>query len=290
MSDLTHIKTIREILSRYNFGFSKGLGQNFLINSSVCPKMAELCGAGSHVGVIEIGPGIGVLTKELASRAKKVVAIELDKRLVPVLGETLAEFDNVEIINDDVLKIDLHELIGREFGGMRVALCANLPYYITTPIIMRLLEEGLPLDSITVMVQKEVAQRLCASPGTRQAGAVTVAVHYFCEPEIAFYVSRGSFLPAPKVDSAVIKLTLRDKPPVEVSDERLFFDIVKAGFSQRRKTLVNSLNGGLALDKRDISDALKGAGISENARIEQLGMSELAALCNNLQEKMGGRV
>ena len=206
---LTDIGYIRDVLERHGFYFSKKLGQNFLVNPSVCPRMAEACGATSESGVLEIGPGIGVLTRELAQRAGKVVAIELDDRLPPVLAETLKGQDNVEIVQGDCLKIDLAALIAEKFGDREVAVCANLPYYITSPIIMSLLESRLPVTSITVMVQKEAAQRLCATPGTREAGAVTLAVQYYAEAETLFGVSRGSFMPAPNVDSAVIRLTIR---------------------------------------------------------------------------------
>ena len=210
MSQLSNIKTVREILSRHGFTFSKKLGQNFIINPSVCPRIAELGGAGPDVGVLEIGPGLGVLTWELASRAKKVVAVELDERLLPVLAETLAEFHNVTVIQGDVLKLDLKELMEREFAGMEVVVCANLPYYITSPIVMSLLEARLPVQAITVMVQKEAAERLCAEVGSRDAGAVTCAVTYYAEKEILFGVNRNSFMPSPNVDSAVIKLNVRN--------------------------------------------------------------------------------
>lgn len=223
MSKLSDIGTIRDVLHKHGFQFSKSLGQNFLINPSVCPRMAEECGLREDVGVIEVGPGIGVLTCELAKRARKVVAIELDRRLLPVLSETLEEFDNVTVVNEDVLKVDLKDLIDREFPGMPVSVCANLPYYITSQVIMRLLEERLPVDSITVMVQKEAADRLCAQPGKRESGAVSVAVRYYAQPEILFKVSRGSFLPAPNVDSAVIRLNVRKQPAVTVADERFLF-------------------------------------------------------------------
>ena len=216
MKKLSDIGTIKEILGRHGFTFSKSLGQNFLINPSVCPRMAEMSGADSGVGVIEVGPGIGVLTCELCRRAEKVVAVELDKRLLPVLDETLAEFDNVKVVNADVLELDLNRLISEEFPGMEVVVCANLPYYITSPVIMKLLEDGLPVKAITVMVQKEAAQRICAPVGTRESGAVTVAVNYYAEPRLLFSVSAGSFMPAPKVDSAVIRLDIRSTPPVEV--------------------------------------------------------------------------
>lgn len=221
MQSLTDISVVREVLSRHGFTFSKALGQNFLVNPSVCPQMAESCGADGQ-GVLEIGPGIGVLTAELARRARKVVALELDRRLLPVLSETLADFDNVEIVNEDVLKADLRAILKERFAGMEVSICANLPYYITSPVIMRLLEERLPFRSITVMVQKEAAERLCAPVGSREAGAVTVAVQYYAQAEKLFSVSRGSFLPAPNVDSAVIRLQIRQAPAVVLTDEKKF--------------------------------------------------------------------
>ena len=205
MQDLSNINTIKEILSAHGFTFSKSLGQNFLINPTVCPRMAEACGADENTGVIEIGAGIGVLTAELAKRAKKVVSLELDTRLIPVLAGTLEDFDNVEVLNADVLKTDLHELIASRFAGMRVVVCANLPYYITSPVIMYLLESRIPIDAVTVMVQKEAAARLCAPVGSRDAGAVTVAVNYYADAKKLFDVSAGSFMPAPKVDSSVIR-------------------------------------------------------------------------------------
>ena len=231
MNRLSDIGTIKNILSRHGFTFSKSLGQNFLINPSVCPRMAELSGAGKCVGVIEIGPGIGVLTNELCKIADRVVAIELDKRLLPVLKETLAEYDNLKVINADVLEINLHKLIEDEFSGMEVVVCANLPYYITSPVIMKLLEEKLPISAITVMVQKEAAQRICAEVGSRQSGAVTVSINYYAKPEMLFPVSAGSFMPAPKVDSAVIRLNVLSEPPVKVNDEKKFFSVVKASFA-----------------------------------------------------------
>ncbi len=282
MNRLSDIGTIKDILSRHGFTFSKSLGQNFLINPSVCPRMAELSGADKGVGVIEIGPGIGVLTNELCKLADKVVAIELDKRLLPVLEETLGEYDNLKIVNADVLETDLHKLIEEEFSGMEVVVCANLPYYITSPVIMKLLEDKLPISAITVMVQKEAAQRICAEVGSRQSGAVTVSVNYYAKPEMLFSVSAGSFMPAPKVDSAVIRLDVLDEPPVKVNDEKKFFSVVKASFSQRRKVISNSLSSGLSLDKSKTAEVLEKSGVPLNARAEKLSLQNFADIANNL--------
>lgn len=280
MDNLSNIGTIKEILTEYGFTFSKSLGQNFLINPSVCPRMAEECGAKSGVSVIEVGPGIGVLTNELAKLADKVVAVELDKRLLPVLDKTLSDFNNVKIVNEDILKLDLHQLIKQEFDGSEVVVCANLPYYITSPVIMKLLEERLPINSITVMVQKEAAQRICAQVGTRDCGAVTVAVNYYCKPSVLFNVSAGSFMPAPKVDSAVIKLDILKNPPINVNNSKLFFKVIKAAFSQRRKTLSNSLSSGLSIEKSKINEILNAAQIPTNYRAEQLTMEQFGNLAN----------
>lgn len=282
MNRLSDIGTIKDILSRHGFTFSKSLGQNFLINPSVCPRMAELSGADEGVGVIEIGPGIGVLTNELCKLADKVVAIELDKRLLPVLEETLGEYDNLKVVNADVLETDLHKLIEDEFSGMEVVVCANLPYYITSPVIMKLLEDKLPISAITVMVQKEAAQRICAEVGSRQSGAVTVSVNYYAKPEMLFLVSAGSFMPAPKVDSAVIRLNVLDEPPVKVNDEKKFFSVIKAAFSQRRKVISNSLSSGLSLDKSKTAEVLEKSGVSLNARAEKLSLQNFADIANNL--------
>lgn len=280
---LTDIGYIRDVLERHGFHFSKKLGQNFLVNPSVCPRMAEACGATPECGVLEIGPGIGVLTRELAERAGKVVAIELDDRLPPVLAETLKGQDNVEIVQGDCLKIDLAALIAEKFGDREVAVCANLPYYITSPIIMSLLESRLPVTSITVMVQKEAAQRLCAQVGTREAGAVTLAVQYYAEAETLFTVSRGSFLPAPNVDSAVIRLTVRKEPPCTVKDEKVLFRLIRAGFGQRRKTLLNSL-GSAGYSKDTLAAAFTAADVPPTARAEQLTLAQFAAIADALTE------
>ena len=278
MENLSNISVIRDVLSRHGFSFSKGLGQNFLINPTVCPRMAEMGNAKPGWGIIEIGAGVGVLTAELARRADKVVCIEIDSRLLPVLDETLAEFDNIKIVNEDVLKVDLPKLIEQEFAGMPVAVCANLPYYITSPIIMNLLEAHLPIASLTVMVQKEAAARLCAEPGSREVGAVSIAVRYYSDPKILFQVSRGSFLPAPDVDSTVIRLDVRDHPPVEVGSEEQFFKVVRAAFSQRRKTLPNTLSAGLGIPKAQAIEMLEKAGIPTNLRAEQLTLDQFALL------------
>ena len=278
MQNLSDISVIKKILSEHGFTFSKSLGQNFLINPTVCPRMAEACGADSDTGVLEIGAGIGVLTAELAKRAKKVVSLELDTRLIPVLAETLGEFSNVEVLNADVLKLDLNKLIDDCFQGMHVAVCANLPYYITSPVIMALLEGRIPVDAVTVMVQKEAAARLCAPVGSRDAGAVTVAVNYYAQAEKLFDVSAGSFMPAPKVDSSVIRLNIRKEPPVEVSDEKFFFRVIKAAFGQRRKTASNSLSAGLGIPKDKVSSAIAAAGFEPSVRAESLTMQELARL------------
>lgn len=282
MSKLTDISYVKGVLSKHGFTFSKALGQNFLVNPSVCPKMAQLCLSEHTTGVIEIGPGAGVLTSELAQVAGKVVAIELDKRLLPVLDETLSEYDNVRVINADVMKLDLHRLIKDEFPEGRAVICANLPYYITSPVIMKILEERLPIDALTVMVQKEAAERICAEPGTRASGAVSAAVHYYSEPKLLFKVSAGSFIPAPKVDSAVIRLDILPEPPVRVSDEALFFRVVRASFLQRRKTLPNSLSAGLSIPKPEVNSLLEEAGIRLTARAEEMTMQQFADITETL--------
>lgn len=278
MNELTDIGYVREILARHGFSFSKALGQNFLINPSVCPRIAEMGNAAPGWGVLEIGIGVGTLTKELARRADKVAAVELDDRLFPIVGETLAEFDNIRLFHGDAMKYDLKTLIAEEFSGLRVAVCANLPYYITSPLIMRLLEERLPVETITVMVQKEAAQRLCAPIGSRESGAVSVAVAYYGTAEKLFDVSRGSFLPAPNVDSAVIRITLHKERPWQIRDEALFFRIVKAGFSQRRKQLGGVLAGALGIPKAQLAGAFEHVGLTPSVRIEALTMAQLAAL------------
>lgn len=286
MENLSNIGVIKDLMNRYGFNFSKSLGQNFLINPSVCPRIAELGNANENFGIIEIGTGFGVLTCELAKRAKKVVAIEIDSRLIPVLNETLAEYDNVKIINEDVLKVDLKKLIQDEFKGLDAAVCANLPYYLTSPIIMTLLEKRLPIKSITVMVQKEAGERLCAKLGTREAGAITVAINYFASAKRLFDVKRGSFMPPPNVDSCVIRLDIKDETPEGISDEEFFFKTVKAAFSQRRKTLANALSSYFSISKDEVFKAIKESGLKDNVRPEQMLMEDFIAFSNSLRALM----
>ena len=338
--NLSSPSEIKALLQKNGFNFSKALGQNFLINPSVCPRMAKAAIPGPEYGVIEVGPGIGVLTVELAQRAQKVIAVELDERLYPILDETLAEHPNAHVVPGDILEVDLHKLIAEEFtlvddagnpvldesGAPRLmplVICANLPYYITSPVIMKLLSEDLPIENLTVMVQKEAADRLienltvmvqkeaadrlCADVGTRAAGAVTVAIQYYAEAEQLFFVSKGSFLPAPKVDSEVIRLTLRqpgtsdaataasgtaaatsgtvtstacdaDSDRLSKEDAERFFKMVQAGFSQRRKTIMNSFSAALGMNKADLGALLDSVDVPRTARIEQLTMDQLLAV------------
>ena len=287
MYNLSDVGTIKLILEKYGFSFSKSLGQNFLINPAVCPQMADEAVITEEDGIIEIGAGIGVLTAELCKRAKKVVSIELDKRLLPVLDETLKDFDNFEVVNDDILKVDLHKLINEKFGDCKnVSVCANLPYYITSPVIMKLLEDKLPIKQIIVMVQKEAADRLTADVGTRNSGAITVAVNFYANAEKLFNVSKGSFIPSPKVDSAVIKLSVYENPPINTEDEEVFFKMVKAIFMQRRKTALNGISAGMNLSKELVAKAIENAGFGLAVRAEKLNLEELCILSNKLKEVM----
>ncbi len=279
--NLCDMDYVGRLLKKHGFTFSKALGQNFIIDDGVCPKMAELSGA-KDIGVIEIGPGVGVLTRELSKVAKKVISIELDRRLLPILSKTLDGCDNVEVVFGDAMKLDLKALINEKFGDMPVCVCANLPYYITSPIIMNLLESRLPIENITVMVQKEAADRLCAKMGTRACGAVTAAVSYYANAEILFDVGRECFMPSPKVDSSVIKLTLHNDAPVSVNNEADLFKTVKAAFSMRRKTLSNSLSGSLSIDKQTVSGAIEKCGLKPTARAEELSLEQFAMLSNIL--------
>ena len=269
--NLYDINTIKKILSKYGFTFSKALGQNFLIDPNVCPQMAQSLNADSKTGVLEIGPGIGVLTKEL------------DKRLLPVLDETLADFDNLEIVNGDVMELDLKKLIKEKFEGCdNIKVCANLPYYITSPIIMMLLENELPIDEIVVMVQKEAGERLCAEVGTRQAGAVSVAVNFYASGEILFDVPRESFMPSPKVDSVVIKLVLNDEDKYQIENKKKFFSLVKCAFAQRRKTALNSISNTMGVSKQKIAEIFNELGLEINIRPEKLTMQNLIDITDRL--------
>ncbi len=284
MDVLTNRSVIKEIMEKNGFTFKKSLGQNFIVNPSICPRIAEMGGLTPEMGVIEVGAGIGVLTAELAKRAKKVVCIEIDDRLFPVLDETLKDFDNIKLIHNDILKVDLPKLIAEEFVGMEVCVCANLPYYITSPIIMNLLEQNLPIKSITVMVQKEAADRICAAPGTRECGAISAAISYYATPEVLFKVSKGSFMPPPNVDSAVIKLTLHDKSLVHIDNEKLMFKIVRGAFSQRRKTILNTLSSSMNVSKEETANIINSVGLSTNLRAEALTLDDFAKLTHKFDE------
>lgn len=282
--ELTSPDTIRYIKNKYGFNMSKGLGQNFLTDPAVLESICDAAELGDDCGALEIGPGIGVLTAALSKRAKKTVSVEIDERLLPVLSETLEDCDNVSIINADFMKTDLAALINDNFSDCRrVSLCANLPYYITTPIITGVLEnKSVRFDNIVVMVQKEVAERLCALPKTKAYGAISLLIRYYCEPEIVTIVPSKSFMPAPKVDSAVVKLKMLSAPSVNPTDEKFFFKTVKSAFLQRRKTLVNALSNAGSASKEDIKNILLSLGISETARGEELSVYDFAKLSDEL--------
>ena len=282
--EISNKNDIKAFLEKAGFVFKKSLGQNFLIDGTVAPKMAEFAG-GKDTGVIEIGPGAGVLTRELSIRAKRVIAIELDEKLKPVLNKTLEGLDNVKVIFSDVLKTDLHAIISENFSDCgSVTVCANLPYYITSPIIMNLLKSKLPIESITVMVQKEAADRICAEVGSRNAGAVTAAINYYALAKPLFFVPKSSFLPEPKVNSEVINLKTRSAPPINVSDEEFFFKTVNACFLLRRKTAINSISSAMKIDKEKIKQIFLKLGINETARGETFTMELLAELSEELKK------
>lgn len=259
----------------------KSLGQNFLVDSTVCPRIAEKARI-DGTGVLEIGPGFGALTVELAKRAAKVVAVEIDGDVIPKLLENLESYSNVTVIQGDAMELDLKGMIEEQFGDMPVAIVGNLPYYITSPLMMRFLEEELPVESITVMVQKEAGQRLCAIPGSRECGAVSAAVWYYSEPKILFDVKPGAFRPQPKVTSCVIRLEIRKEPLVDVKDKEWFFKVVRAAFGQRRKTALNAVSALLSIDKETVRKAMASSGITENARAEQITMEMFASLADKL--------
>lgn len=284
MEKLSNPQKTIETIKKYEFAFQKKFGQNFLIDGHVLDKIIAAAEVTKEDCVVEIGPGIGTLTQYLAEAARNVIAIEIDKMLIPILQETLADYDNVTVINQDVLKTDLWELVREHNEGRPVKVVANLPYYITTPIIMNLFEGRLPVSSVTVMVQKEVAQRMQAGPGTKDYGALSLAVQYFAVPYIAANVPPNCFMPRPRVGSAVIRLTRHEKPPVEVDDEQAMFQIIRASFNQRRKTLVNSLHNSpqISKTKEEILRALEQMGLSQTVRGEALTLEQFAALTDLL--------
>lgn len=281
MEDLSNAKVVKKIISENGFKFSKSLGQNFIIDPFVCPQMAESCAESD--GIIEVGPGIGTLTAELAKRFKKVVSVELDKRLIPILKENLKDFPNSEIIYGDILKTDLSKIIKENLSGCeKVSVCANLPYYITSEVIMHILESEFKIDSIVVMVQKEAAERICAEPGTRKSGAISLAVRYFGKPEILFDVNKTCFMPVPAVDSSVIRIKIGSENRKDIKNKRSFFKIVKAAFSQRRKNILNSLSSGLKMTKNEVENLLASAEIAQNLRAENLKLDDFVKLSNEL--------
>lgn len=272
------------VLQKYNFTFQKKYGQNFLIDSHVLEKIMDAAEIGKDDCVVEIGPGIGTMTQYLAERAGEVVAVEIDKNLIPILTETLADYKNVSIINEDILKVDLNRIVEEKNGGRPVKIVANLPYYITTPIIMGLFENHVPVKSITVMVQKEVADRMQVGPGTKDYGALSLAVQYYAKPEIVAIVPPNCFIPRPNVASAVIRLTCHEKKPVEVKDEKGMFALIRASFNQRRKTLANSLSNAqnLSFTREQVTEALESMQLSPTIRGEALTLEQFAALADIL--------
>ena len=284
---LGNSKNTIEVLQKYDFDFQKKFGQNFLIDSHVLDKIVSAAGITKDDFVLEIGPGIGTMTQYLAASARKVFAVEIDKALIPILEDTLKEFDNVQVINQDILKVDIKKLAEEHNDGKPIKVVANLPYYITTPIIMGLFESEVPIDSITVMVQKEVADRMKVGPGTKDYGALSLAVQYYAEPYIVANVPPNCFMPRPKVGSAVIRLTRHEKPPVEVADEKLMFRLIRASFNQRRKTLANGLNNSpeLSYSKEEIQQTIEKCGFKAGIRGEALTLEDFAKLANAFSEK-----
>lgn len=281
--DLCNRRNIEALLGRHGFRFSKSMGQNFLIEDWVPRDTAEACGADESIGVLEVGPGIGPLTRELAKRAGKVVSVELDPRLYPVLAETMAGFDNFTLVEGDIMKQDLSALVAEHFDGLRPVLCANLPYNITTPLLTNCVKAGC-FTSITVLIQKEVAQRICARPGSAEYGAFSLLMQYYTVPELLFTVPNTCFVPMPKVTSAVIRCITREKPPVSVRSEAMLWRTVKAGFALRRKTLVNSLQTGFSLSKPELARILNDCGLAADIRGERLDLQEYARLSDALFE------
>ncbi|WP_281883862.1 16S rRNA (adenine(1518)-N(6)/adenine(1519)-N(6))-dimethyltransferase RsmA [Paenibacillus sp. YYML68] len=279
--DIASPKRTKELLQRHDLTLKKSLGQNFLIDPNILNKIVGAADLDPSKGAFEIGPGIGALTQQLAKRAAKVVAVEIDQRLLPLLEETLAPYPHAQVVHGDVLDVDLHALFREHFNGLeKVSVVANLPYYVTTPILMKLLEERLPLENIVVMIQKEVAERMAAKPGGKEYGSLSIAVQYYCVPEVVTIVPHTVFIPQPNVDSAVIKLAVRERPPVEVDDEAFFFEVIQASFVQRRKTLYNNLSAKYFTKetKPELEQLLHGIGIEPSRRGETLSMEEYAKL------------
>lgn len=273
----------RELIKKHDFRIAKKFGQNFLVDENVLKTIIECSELSKDDYVLEIGPGLGVMTQVLCEKAGRVLAVEIDRNLIPILKVSLFGFDNIELINDDILRLDLKKVLQENFGDAPIKVVANLPYYITTPIIMRLLEEDINLKSITIMVQKEVGERLCADPGGKDYGAITVAVQYRCIPNKILAVPPESFVPQPEVESMVVRLDSRDKPPVELKDEKMYFRVVKAAFGQRRKTLLNALaSGNLGKTKEELRSVLSENNIDENRRGETLSLEEFARIANDL--------
>lgn len=281
VKNLANPAVIKEILAKNGFNFSKSLGQNFLINEGVLEDIVQSA-APEGANVLEIGPGFGTLTQRLCARAKKVVCVEIDSSAIPILSDNLSEFDNLKIIHADIMKTDIVKLCNEEFGGERIKVCANLPYYITSPVIMSLIDPALPIDDITVMIQKEVAQRINAKAGTKDYGVLTLSVGYYATCEIVANAAPSAFMPPPKVDSAAIRLSMRKTPPVDVKSEEMYFKVIKAAFALRRKTLLNALSSGLGISKDDVLRALEKTGIDEKRRGETLTDEEFARLSNEL--------
>ncbi len=288
MATLGNPKNTIEVLQKYQFNFQKKFGQNFLINTAILEEIIDAAHITKEDFVLEIGPGIGTMTQYLCEAAKEVVAVEIDTNLIPILQDTLKEYDNVEVLNQDILKVDINRLAEEKNGGQPIKVVANLPYYITTPIIMGLFESHVPIDSITIMVQKEVADRMQVGPGTKDYGALSLAVQYYAKPEIVVNVPPSCFMPQPKVGSAVIQLKCHEKPPVEVMDEKLMFQVIRGSFNQRRKTLANGLNnyGGIPLAKELIQESIEELGVPVNIRGEALTLEQFAELSNIIKKKL----
>jgi len=285
MEKLVSPKRTKEIIEKYNFKFSKSLGQNFLIDENIINKILEGAEISKDDIVVEIGPGIGTLTQYLAERAKEVLAIEIDKSLIPILAETLKDYDNVEVLNEDILELELKKVLRERFGDKKVKVVANLPYYVTTPIIMKFLEEEIPLKDIVVMVQKEVADRLKAKPNSKDYGSLSVAVQYYCEADIITKVPKSVFIPQPNVESTVIRLRVLDKPKVNILSNSTFSQVVRAAFAKRRKTLLNTLSlSNLGLEKEEIKEVLEKININPQRRGESLSIEEFALLSNSIYE------